>query len=370
MRFFNMLINTFLSKTFIFRVFLIHMLFAVSGNHVLAISITKAYMSIPKLKKLVKASWKNELNKYKHIINEAIHQEELHDDSCHVFYHAQTEAFRIYQDFIKEWYAFLHPDTQLQDFHFLRSWHDFPTTIDAHSFIENQEEGTPIKWNDNKPFLVKHMLSVNLSLFGSTENLGNFGECTFKYFFSNKSVKAPVIKNLFTELFDYFHFNKKYIEQLLPLNALIKTQEGTLYQIFVPYHLVDQIGFAAQRLGSPYRTPVILSDFNYSKQRHLHLTPLLYEYCNNPANIAHALDKIQGRLLFSQNALLNPNCGIKIIRYTTIKNENHAEYEKQLKKLTKHIFKQWLKQMVKNHTTPKPPLTAAMIKYLTSYYGI
>lgn len=349
---------------------LISLLCTINSSDLLAVSATHAYLSIPKLKKRVHKSWSPELSKYDKIITQAMDQENLHDATHHVFYHAQTEAFRIYQDFIKEWYAFLHPDAQLDHFHFLRSWHDFSATIDAHQFIENEEQGTPKKWNDHAPHLIKNMLSVNLCLFGSTENLGNFGECTFKYFFANKSIKAPVVKGLFAELFDHFNINKKYIERLLELSNLIKTEEGSLFQIFVPNHLVDRISFAAQRLGSPYRTPLIFSDFDYTKQRHLRLTPLLDAYRNSPESIAHLMDRVQGRLLFSQDVLLNPNSGVKIIRYTTIDQAKQAEYKKQFKKLTKHIFKGWLTKMVQNKTVPMQPITATMIANLAHYYGI
>lgn len=349
---------------------LISLLCALTSTDLLAVSATQAYLSVDNLKKTVNTSWHLQLEKYKSTIHKAIEQEELYDETHHVFYHAQTHNFRIYQDFIKAWYKLLHPTQHVKNFHFLRSWHDFPSTVDAQTFIEHEEQGIPKSWNDNKQYLVKRMLSVNLSLFGSTVNLGNFGECTFKYFFSNKSIKPPVVENLFIELFKHFDINQKYIPQLMQLADLIQTEEGSLYQIFIPKQLVDQVAFPAQRLGSPFRTPVILSDFDHFNQRHMSFSPLLETYRNNPESIAHIMDRIQGRLLFSQDVLLNPNSGVKIIRYTTIPSDKLSTYKKQFKKLTNHIFKRWLKKIMHHEIAIPGSLNPAEISNFALYYGI
>lgn len=347
---------------------LFSIIFAISSLN--AVPATTAYLQVPELEKLVKDSWATEIKKYSMLIDEAVEKELAHDTTHHVFYHAQKCEFRIVQDFIKALYTFIYPAKPVEDFHFLRSWYDFPATIDANSFIDTHEMGIPKDWNDNKPFLSKRMLSVNFSLFGSTKNYGHFGECTFKYFFNNKSIKAPQINDLLGEIFDYFGLNKKYIPELLALNKSIDTLEGSLFQIFVPLHLVDQVSFAAQRLGTPYRNGDLMSHiFHTKKQRYLALTPVLDVYRNNPTTFGMTLDRLQGRLLFSQDVILNPFSGVKIFRYTTIDSAELEIYRNKLKKLTDKLLKEWLKDMAKGKKTIVSPLTSDEVKKLKKHHA-
>lgn len=335
-----------------------------------ALPATHAYLSVPQLKELVQTSWPDELQAYEQIIDQAMATEELYDQTHHVFYHAQTGSLRVLQDFIKEWYHFLYPTISLQDFYFLRAWYQLPKTVDANTFIDEVEGGMPIEWCDNNAFFVKRMLSVNFSLFGSTQNFGVFGECTFKYFFMDKSIKLPLLQHLFVDIFDYNGFDKKYIETLIKLNSLIETKEGSLYQIFVPKNKVDQIAFAAQRLGTPYRKPVIERYFDVYKGRHSALTPILEIYRTTPTSIIDVLDHLQGRLLFSQDILLNPTSGVKIFRYTTIDPEKLKLYRYELKKVTRRLFKKWLKNAYKGKLRIKEPVTADLVKHLKVYYDL
>ncbi len=330
-----------------------------------ALPATHAYLNVPELKALVQDSWPLEVKKYQSLIEQALEQELLHDGTHHVFYHAQKCDYRIIQDFTHAFYAFLNPEITLKNFYFLRFWHDFPSTIDANDFINSYEMGTPKEWNDNKSYLSKRMLSVNFSLFGSTKNYGVFGECTFKYFFNNKSIKPPMVSELLREIFDCFGLDTKYIPELLELNESIKTVEGTLIQIFVPINYVDRIAFAAQRLGTPYRNNWLMPDlFDHAQQRYPFLTPILDVYCQKPHLFGLTLDRLQGRLLFSKDVLLNPLSGVKIFRYTTIEPKALKKYESKLKKLTDRIFKEWLSESSKLFC----PLTYEEIKKLQNHY--
>jgi hypothetical protein len=326
-----------------------------------AVSATHAYLSVPNLKELAQDSWGTEIKKYTVIIDQALDKELQYEGTHHVFYHAQKGELRIVQDFIKSLYSFLYPTTTIKDFYFLRAWYDFPKTIVVNTFIDTHEDGVPKEWNDNKKSLSKRMLSVNFSLFGNTKNYGKFGECSFKYFFSNKSIKAPCIEAILEGIFDDFGLNKKYIPQLIKINNSISTLEGSLFQIFVPTYFVDQIAFAAQRLGTPYRNGELMSDlFNKKKQRYLTLTPILATYCQDPQQFGMTLDRLQGRLLFSQDILLNPLSGVIIFRYTTIDPKMLKKYEHTLKKLTHKIFRSWM------HNLP----TTSMIFTLLSHSQI
>jgi len=315
-----------------------HAFYSLSG-----ITATQAYLSRSELFSLAQEAWQSKIEQYYPLIHRAYTEELKHDGTHHVFYHAQKSEFRIVHDFLKEIYHFIYPTVNLNNFHFLRFWQDFPKTIDANQFIDTEEMGSPKDWNDNTQYLSSRMLSVNFSLFGSTKNYGNFGECTFKYFFSNKSIKTPDIEHLLKHICDFFGFDQKYIHQLIQLNKSIATHEGLLFQIFIPIHLVDRIAFAAQRLGTPYRNELLLPHyFNHEKKRYPALTPILDMYKNNPTQFGMTLDRLQGRLLFSQDGLLNPESGIELYRYSTACQKEVQKYERSLKKLTKQIFAQWL----------------------------
>lgn len=307
-----------------------------------AVPATYAYLSAPHLKELAYSSWGSEIAFYKNIVDQALERETTHEHTHHVFYHAQKCEFRIVQDFLKNLYQLMHPDIVIENFHFLRAWYEFPETINASSFIDEHEEyenGLLKDWNDNHSHLSKRMLSVNFSLFGSTKNYGKFGECSFKYFFKNKSIKTADIKRLVEEIFEHFGYNKKYVADLLALHKTIETNEGSLYQIFVPIDKVDMIVFAAQRLGTPYRNPMLMPHlFDHKLQRYPTLTPILDAYRNYPGQFGLELDRLQGRILFSQDLLLNPKSGVQIFRYTTINPVKLKNYEAELKKLTEKIF--------------------------------
>lgn len=337
-----------------------------------ALPATHAYLSIPTLNALAQGAWEKEIAMYEDIIQQAMLKEHELGATHHVFYHAQTCHLRIVQDFIKELYCFLYPTVSVHDFHFLRAWYEFPVTIDANTFVDTHENGVPKNWDDNTSTLVKKMLSVNYSLFGSTQNFGTFGECSFKYFFDNKSVKMKPhqIEGLIHTIFSHFGFSAKHIAELMTIGKIIETQEGSLFQIFIPKEFVDKIGFTAQRLGTPYRMPIVSDYFDSLKQRHTALTPILDAYTQYPGSISDVMDRLQGRLLFSQDVLLNPQCGVIIIRYTTINPAVLQQYEVQLKKYTQSLFKKWLKKVSKKVTAYNDPITPELVAHLKQYYGI
>lgn len=317
-----------------------------------ALPATHSYLSVPDLQELVSDSWQSELKDYKSIIDKALKRESKYYNTHHVFYHAQHCQLRIVEDLLGNLYEFTYPDVHLKNFYFLRAWYDLPQTINANHFIDMHEMGIPRSWSDHDAHLIKHMLSVNFSLFGSTKNYGNFGECSFKYFFKNKSIRPPAVTDLLEEIFDHFGFDKRYIPELVQLQQIVDTSEGLLFQIFVPVNMVDTIAFAAQRKGTPYRNDALMSSlFDCTKQRYLSLTPILDVYCHNPTQFGIELDRLQGRLLFSQDVLLNPLSGVKIFRYSTAHADKIAKYEHKLKKLTRRIFKK--KPFKKTETVDK-----------------
>ena len=101
------------------------------------------------------------------------------------------------------------------------------------------------------------------------------------------------------------------------------------------------------RWATPYRQPLVSSDFNAQKQRHMHIKPIVDAYKQTPNSFAD-LDILQARLLFSQDILLNPKSGVKIFRHTTLPQAKLEDYKKKLKKITHDIYNYWLPSLTKN----------------------
>ena len=93
------------------------------------------------------------------------------------------------------------------------------------------------------------------------------------------------------------------------------------------------------------REPLIASDFNVKKQRHMHRKPVADAYKKKPNSFADLY--ICSSLLFSQDILLNPKSGVKIFRYTTMPQAKLENYKNKLKKITSGIFNHWLQTLSK-----------------------
>lgn len=224
----------------------------------------------------------------------------------------------------------------LAEFEFLRMWHAAEKKFNANEFID-AEEGWSLGhhyWNDHRADLVKNMMCLNLSLFG---NFSNSGECTFYYFTSSLSLSAPYLDTLLGELFDNFGFNKKYISDLTRINDGLVTTEGNLMRIFVPKDKVDDYIYLSHAYGTPYRDKIDVSVFDSKKNRHTRISTILDRYSANPTSIADA-DRLQARVLLSQDCMLNPESGVKIFRYTTAKDNEMKKYKQAVKNVATEVF--------------------------------
>ncbi len=317
---------------------------------------TDAHNKFSYLRSLIDSNWSTFFEKNKKFVESIIARERENIDNYYVFYHAQRNGLRVFQDFLREIYEYFQITQSLRSFHFLRFWKDMPETTDANTFIdENNKKGY---WNDSGGGMYKFLLSVNLSLFGSCTAV-SCCECTFDFFVNSKNIISVNSKDILNEIFDMFKFDKKYIDSLASLENLIQTKEGNLYQFFIPKKVVDHCAYLSHAFGIPYNSAVPGCGFDQTKCRHANISKVLDAYRQGSAlvdaykkdsahtnesesSVALLVDQMQGRLIFSRDMLLNPASGIKIYRYTTASDQVVACYTKQLKNITHQIFVDWL----------------------------
>lgn len=328
-------------------------------------SATDTHQSFPKLNNIVTSAWSEFLNTHKNLIDSIINNERKHTKDYYIFYHAQKKEFRLIEDFIKEVSEYVRILNHQKTFEYLRFFEKLPITTDTNTFLDDQNIIHGFNtWNDHDPILVRQLLSVNLSLFGNCTHI-SWGECTFDYFLNNYNicVSTDGIKELFKEIFDYFHFEKSFVDQLWNLNNLITEKEGLLFQICIPKHMVNKCAYLCRPYGIPYEKAIIQTEFDFNKQRHINISSILdgYQLQNTWISdsttrllsqgiqfndlheaIQNELDTLQARLLFSWDMMLNPQSGVKIFRYSTASDESVAEFKKQLNMLTQNVFAQWI----------------------------
>ena len=169
---------------------------------------TQAYLSIASLKSNLESNWGDKLKKFKPIIDAVIEREKEFNATHYVFYHGQQGAFRILEDFIKEWYSLLHITEELNEFDFLRMWYEGVAKADALGLVEKYH-GQIDNYSDG---LDKILLSVNLSLFG---NINNSASCTFRYFADNFSMQPPSIQAIIEQILKKYKLDTSYASRLL-----------------------------------------------------------------------------------------------------------------------------------------------------------
>ncbi len=324
---------------------------------------TKAYLSIPSLKKQVEEVWFSKLpfstNKF---LKKIISQEEKYADTHYAFYHAQKGIFRIFHDFLKELYKILQIEKDFSDFVFLRSWVNAPKTIDSNIFIDETEKKYGwhhCGWSDS--LLSKEMLCANLSLFGNTSKRHS-GECTLQFFKTNSNIGAPSLHYLLSPIFNHFGLDTRFITDLKKLIDYADTDKANLVQIFIPKQKVNQCTYLAHAFGTPWRSKIVASIYNKAKERHTHIAPLLHKYCSKLSEI-NKVDNLQARLIFSKDLLLNPNSGVKILRHTLVPEKKLAQYEKKVKELVQTIISDRIKSEISNDQTIAQTPMGRLMRY-------
>lgn len=299
---------------------------------------TQAYLSIPTLRQNVENLWSKELEQYKTMIDSIMAREKEFQDSHYVFYHGQTGSFRIFQDFLKEWYRLMHIKEELTEFDMLRIWYKGIPKADANALLD--------KYNGNidnyAPGLQDILLSVNLSLFG---NFNCWGSCTFKYFLNNTSAQAPTIRGLIQQMFTECGIDHKHIEALFKL--ALEENKANLLQIFIPKELVDRCSYLAVSGGYADKTTIVGCSYDAIKGWHTKISPVLDLYQSNPSAFpSDRLNYLQARIILSQDIMLNPDSGVKIFRYTPIEDTKIKDYQHKVNSFAKNLFIEYLQKKI------------------------
>lgn len=271
-------------------------------------------------------------------VDDIIAAEKEYCSDYYVFYHGQRSQFWLLQEFLKELYALIKIHSPLTQFEFLRMWHEAAHTYQVNSFIDSYEpklpkDGQGAIWNDTIPDLIKNMLCVNLSIFG---NLTYGGESSFNYFLSNSNASFNSIETILGKLFDHFGLNKCYIAQLKAQETWFSHKNGILLQIFVPKNKVDQYVYLSKAWGTPHRNQLD-NTWNPAKKRHMKISTLLDKYIKEPQLMGN-FAQLQARILLSQDCMLNPDSGVKILKYSSESQDNMENYKQAIKYLAKEVF--------------------------------
>ena len=303
---------------------------------------TEAHFSI--YKESISTNYGSSLIEHKELIDSIRKTEKEHAGTHYVFYHGMRFDFMILQDLLKEFYA-LYSLKNISDFEFTRAalpyfelaysqYDNFPFE-DVNTYLDNNPE-----LNDLKNPYKSQLLSVNLSLFG---NYNDIMCSSFYYFMNDFNLGHVDIESFFRILFysSSLKFNEKYIKPLLELQEQIKTKEGLLLQIFIPKESVNKYVYLSRMCGIPWSGYIEAQTYDTDKKRHTKISGVLEKYIHHPEDIA-ALDSLQARIVLTPDFMLNPDNGVKIVRYTTADKQALIKYQKELKALTQQIFAQWI----------------------------
>lgn len=335
---------------------------------------TLAFLQKPGLKALVHKKYGKEIGYFMHnLVEPAVIREAEYIDYIPV-YHAQDSDFKIITDFLNRLYAWKYNVQVPNDFYMLRYWPEGSKFKNVQEFIDSFGGKLPVGF-DTDPKISAQILSVNFSYFGNV-NRAEDGEATFTYAIENRSCRPKLKSNLKT-IFDIENLPEQYIDELIALTKKYTTSQGVIYQILLTPHAADAYLYLAHAGGSlygpiykkvrpiwgkmyvPEKSELIAQhDFDAKRRYYIKCSGILKEYCQNPL-IVKTMHELQGRLLLSQNFMLNPASGVKVFRYTTLPSEKEKEYQEKLDALCAKIFGSM--PVKKNKTAATTPPAPAMV---------
>ncbi len=238
---------------------------------------------------------KSEIWKNKDLIKQILKTEKDLSSDYHVFYHASSKLL-FYQELIEVLFKVCNQE-EGSDFHWLR----LPEAHFASSkeeFFKKEKRAI----DDSIASTRKQLLSVNLSLFGNSEDLNC---CTLAFWLLEHGVYPKLNeKELIQDILTFFHLPIKHLEELLELSA--KIEDRSLLQIFIPKsknELLDQVLYFAHDRGE------ICHHLIEKKP-----SEVLDAYLTDIEQIPHFKD-LQGRLILNKTLLLNRDSGVKMRRY-------------------------------------------------------
>lgn len=199
---------------------------------------------------------------YDNLRNQIISAELTHGKDYYFCYHAQDPRMRIAQDLYRKVVEKYLNVTFPKDFYFFRFPGPNETTFSTYKtatelLVDKILETGMVDDNDAGTKL--HMISVNLSLFGS---LGHAGEETFHYFQIGKG-QTPLDPTAFVKgFFEKFGYDPLWVPLLIKLGEIIDTTEGSMFQIMIPQKMVDDVLYMAHPHGLPFDDE-LLDDLHY-----------------------------------------------------------------------------------------------------------
>ncbi len=342
---------------------------------------SQAHFSAPQAQKPVKKQLN--LAKHRKIIEAALDKEIEFNKTHYVFYTAIPFA-RVTQDVTRELYKrTIGEKGALKDnaFQFIRYTYKDPIFnkyANVTDFIVEQVKKYGMINKTRNPDIHTILVSTNIAIFG---NPTLTSESSYHFFGVQAQKWAEPKREFLEDSLKAFDYSTDFIDELLALSELIKTETADLFQIFVPKESINQIGYLSWTRGIPFdeefiskllkRTKLELAKIsgqvirdtiwnfihkyenndpqaiNLSKiilenapKGAYHLHPFLEEqYEKNPASLPH-INFYQGRLLVTNDFLLNPESGISIFRYTTLDPLKEEEYKTKLTAIIERMEKE------------------------------
>jgi len=336
---------------------------------------TEAYLQQSKLRELVTKEFTGSYEIVKHmgVVSRFMAKEAELRNSHWALYHGMNIVWENWQNVLTKLSYHFNPSIQ-QDGEFIslrtkkgnvnQSVKAFLTgALKAHGLVDDN--------NEDKGLL----LSVNFCPFGNT---GVKGESTWRYAMSEHSHTEPSRED-YEKIMDEFQLSHQYIDELMNLSKELRSKRQTLVQIFIPKNMIDDVGYLSWVAGIPAHDEVIkwvrtnvknkkyksgrgrtgdlraLTDLKDRFKNQQEKDPLfkkmlesiekgdeysingyLKTYCSKPWELPD-LNYAQARLLLSNETLLNPQSGIKIMRYNELDHAQQEEYEKHLDEIIKKI---------------------------------
>jgi len=341
---------------------------------------TEAYFQLPKLRQSVTQEYKASYAVVRNmdIVSRVMAKEAEFRNTHWAFYHGTVNTWTVWQDTLTKLFNHFNPSTSSRDgeFIFLRTKGSknikvkefLAKQLRAHGLIDDQGEDKGL------------LLSTNVSLFGNT---GFKGEATWRYFMQEASHTEPERAN-YEAIMDEFGLPYTHIDELMNLVKTLRSKHETLLQIFVPKNIADDVAYLSWVMGVPARDEIIdwvrtnvrkkryksgrdkegvkktgemhaliaLKDtFKKEQEKNPEFRAMLEDiekgeysidaylrsYCDNPWKV-EGINYAQARLLLTDDVLLNPDSGVKIMRYNDINYKSMEKYEENLDSIIQKII--------------------------------
>lgn len=330
-----------------------------------------AHLNEKSIRQSIQKIYGDQVVPYFSLVSRALVKEELMSDTHYVFYQGTRSEWSVPQDLYTLLYAYFHPGTKVEDFKFLRFQDQSVAQKTAKDFLVHELEEHGLV-NDNSE-LGAVLLSANLALFA---NVGFPGECTWDYFIGRtQSTRVPSVEDDYKPMLEKFGLTTKYMDEIVALEDLIRSDEQILTQIFVPKDRVDTFTYVAWVRGIPAHPETIewilknvksksytdvrpvmeqlAEQFKQEQEKNklfkdllertkkgdFSMKSFLHAYCNRPWDI-EGINFVTARLLFTPDFMLNPYSGLKFYRYSIAPRRNLKEYDKRLNAIVDKLIKE------------------------------